>query len=127
MHEMAIARNIINIAIAAAEKQGVKKITKVNVVAGELRGIIPAQLIFGFGLMAENTIASGAYLGLEIMPVMGKCKKCSETFVVKNYCYVCPKCQSEAIETISGTELRVKDIEVESQNERSLSYDRDSL
>ena len=110
---MAIARNIVNIAIAAAEKEGARKITKVNVVAGELRGIIPAQLIFSFGLMAENTIASGAYLDLEITPVMGKCKKCSEAFVVKDYCYVCPKCQSEDIQTVSGTELRVKDIEVE--------------
>lgn len=113
MHEMAIARNIVNIAIAAAEKEGATKITRVNVVAGELRGIIPAQLIFSFGLMAENTIASGAYLDLEITPVMGKCEKCNETFIVKNYCYICPKCRGEDIKTISGTELRVKDIEVE--------------
>ena len=110
---MAIARNIVNIAIAAAEKEGAKRITKVNVVAGELRGIIPAQIIFCFGLMAENTIASGAYLGLEITPVMGKCKKCAETFMVKDYRYVCPKCHGEEMQTLSGTELRVKDIEVE--------------
>ena len=113
MHEMAIARNIVNIAIAVAEKEGATKIARVNVVAGELRGIIPAQLIFSFGLMAENTIASGAYLNLEIAPILGRCKRCSATFVVNNYCYVCPECQGEDIQTISGTELRVKDIEVE--------------
>ena len=110
---MAIARNIVNIAVAAAEEEGAKRIARVNVVAGELRGIVPAQLIFCFGLLAENTIASGAYLGLEIKPVMGKCKKCQDTFTVKDYRYVCPRCQSEDIQTISGTELRVKDIEVE--------------
>lgn len=110
---MAIARNIVNIAIAAAEKEGAKRITRVNVVAGELRGIIPAQLIFCFGLMAESTLASGAYLGLEITPVMGKCKKCKQPFMVKDYRYICPKCQGEDIQTLSGTELRVKDIEVE--------------
>jgi len=110
---MAFARNIVNIAIAAAEKEGAKRIIKVNVVAGELRGIIPAQLIFSFGLMAENTIASGAYLGLEITPVIGRCRKCDEPFMVKDYRYVCPKCQGEDIQTVSGTELRVKDIEVE--------------
>ena len=110
---MAIARNIVNIAIAAAEKGGARKITKVNVVVGELRGIIPAQLISCFGLMAENTIASEAHLGLEITLVAGKCKKCDESFIVKDYCYVCPTCQGEEIETVSGAELRVKDIEVE--------------
>jgi len=110
---MAIARNIVNIAVAAAEKEGAKRITKVNVVAGELRGIVPAQLTFYFGLMAENTVASGAYLDLEITSVMGKCKDCGEIFVVKDYCYICPKCQSEDIQILSGTELRVKEIDVE--------------
>jgi len=110
---MAIARNIVNIAVAAAEEEGAKRITRVNVTAGELRGIVPAQLIFCFGLMAENTIASGAYLGLEITPVMGECKKCKQPFKVKDYRYICPSCQGEDIQTLSGTELRVKDIEVE--------------
>jgi hydrogenase nickel incorporation protein HypA/HybF len=110
---MAIARNIVNIAIAAAEAGNAKRITRVNVVAGELRGIVPAQLIFCFGLMAENTIASGAYLDLEIKPVMEKCRKCRDTFMVKDYRYVCPRCQSQDIQTVSGTEPRVKDIEVE--------------
>jgi hydrogenase nickel incorporation protein HypA/HybF len=113
VHEMVIARNIINIAVAAAEKEGARKITRVNVVAGELRGIVPAQLIFNFGLMAENTIASGAYLNLEITPVIGRCRKCHEEFVVKDYRYLCTRCQSKDVETLSGTELRVKDIEIE--------------
>jgi hydrogenase nickel incorporation protein HypA/HybF len=110
---MAIARNVVNIAVVAAEEEGAKRITRVNVVAGELRGIVPAQLIFFFGLMAENTVADGACLSLEITPVTGKCKKCGETFTVKDYRYVCSKCQSEDIQALSGTELRVKDIEVE--------------
>jgi hydrogenase nickel incorporation protein HypA/HybF len=110
---MAIARNIVDIAVAAAEKEGARKIARVNVMAGELRGIVPEQLIFCFGLMAENTIAGGAYLALEIMPLMVKCKQCGDKFVAKDYRYACPICQSEDIETLSGTELRVKDIEVE--------------
>ena len=110
---MAIARSLINIAIAAAEKEGARRITKVNVVAGQLRGIVPSQFTFCFGLMAENTIASGAHLGLEITPVMGKCKKCGEAFVVEDYRYVCPKCQGKDVQTVGGTELRLRDIEVE--------------
>jgi len=110
---MAIARSLINIAIAAAEKEGARRITKVNVVAGQLRGIVPSQFTFCFGLMAENTIASGAHLGLEITPVMGKCKKCGETFVIEDYRYVCPKCQGGDVQTVGGTELRLRDIEIE--------------
>lgn len=109
---MAIARNIVDIAVAAAKKEGAQRITRVNVVAGELRGIIPMQLTFCFGVIAENTIASGAHLGLEIVPVRGRCRQCGEVFVVKDYRYVCPECQSKEIQTVSGTELLLKDLEV---------------
>jgi hydrogenase nickel incorporation protein HypA/HybF len=85
---MVIARNIVNIAVTAPEKEGARKITRVNVVAGELKGIVPTQLVFNFGVMTENTIASGAYLNLEITPVVGRCRKCQEKFVVKNYRYL---------------------------------------
>ena len=113
MHEMTIARGILDIAVAAAEKEGVQKILRVNVVAGELRGIVPLQLTFCFGLLAEGTIAKDAYLNMEITPVRGSCRECAETFAVEDYRYQCPKCGSRDVQTVGGTELRVSDIEVE--------------
>jgi len=113
VHEMAIARSIVDIAVAAATKGNASRIVRVNVLAGQLRGIIPAQLIFCFGLMAENTIASGAHLNLEITPLIGRCRKCEEDFPVEDYSYFCPRCQGQDIDIVSGTELRVRDIEAE--------------
>jgi len=113
VHEMTIARNILDIAIAAAEKEGAHRITRVNVVAGELRGIEPLPLTFCFGLMAENTIASAANLGLEIIPAKYVCRACGEIFIMKDYQYICPMCHSGDIQTVGGTELRVIDIEIE--------------
>ena len=113
MHEMAIAQGIIDVAVAAAQKGGAQKITRINVVAGELRGIVPLQLTFCFSIIAENTIASRACLNLEITPVRGRCRECEDTFIVEEYRYICPKCHSQDVQTIGGTELRVRDIEVE--------------
>jgi len=110
---MGIAQSLLDIAIAAAEREGAQRIIRVNVVAGELRGLVPLQFTFCFGLIAENTIASGAELNLEITPVRGRCKRCEQTFIVEDYRYICPKCQSEDIEIVGGTELRLRDIEVE--------------
>ena len=113
MHEMAIASGILDVAVAAAEKEGAGKIVRVNVVAGELRGIVPLQLTFCFGVLAEETIAKDAYLNLEITLVRGRCQECAETFIVEDYVYQCPKCGSLDIQTMGGTELRVSDIDVE--------------
>ncbi len=110
---MAIARSIVDIAVAAARRENASRVVRVNVLAGELRAIIPAQLILYFGLVAQDTIAEGAHLGLENVPLVGKCRSCCKEFDVKDGSLVCPECRGQDVQTISGSELRVKDIEVE--------------
>lgn len=113
VHEMAIAQNILDIAVAAAQRGGAKRIGKINVVAGELRGIVPTQLTFCFGIAAQDTIASDAYLSFETVPVTAKCTSCDEAFTVEDFFYTCPRCESTDVEVTGGTELRVRDIEVD--------------
>ncbi len=113
MHEMGIAQNILEIALDAATKEGAQKITRINLIAGELRGIVPLQLTFCFGMVAKDTIASGAYLNVDTAPVTGHCDDCGSDFPVEEYQYLCPKCSSTKIQVTGGTELRIKDIEIE--------------
>jgi len=113
MHEMGIAQNILDIALSAAGTEGATKITRINLMAGELRGIVPLQLTFCFGLVAKDSIASGAYLSIEEVPVSGHCNDCNSDFSIKEYEYVCPKCGSTKIQVTGGTELSIKDIEIE--------------
>jgi len=113
MHEMGIAQNILDIALSAAGEEGASKITRINLVAGELRGIVPLQLTFCFGLVAKDTMAGGAYLSIEEVPVRGHCNDCNSDFTVKEYEYVCPTCNSTKIQVTGGTELSIKDIEIE--------------
>jgi hydrogenase nickel incorporation protein HypA/HybF len=113
MHEMGIAQNILEIAVEAASKEGATRITRIDLVAGELRGIVPMQLTFCFGIVARDTIASGAYLNVEEVPVTAHCEDCQADFTVEEYQYLCPKCGSPRIKVTGGTELRVKDIEIE--------------
>jgi hydrogenase nickel incorporation protein HypA/HybF len=113
MHEMGVAQNILDIAVAAAQKEGAQKITRINLIAGELRGIVPMQLSFCFGIVSKDTIASGAYLNIEEVPVTAHCENCNSDFSVEEYQYICPKCSSTKIQLTGGTELRIKDIEIE--------------
>jgi hydrogenase nickel incorporation protein HypA/HybF len=113
MHEMGIARNILDIAVAAAQREGTGKISKISLIAGELRGIEPAQLTFCFGFTARDTIAEGACLDIEIVPARGFCDECQVGFTVKLRHYACPACGSAKIHLKGGDELLVKDIEIE--------------
>lgn len=113
MHEMGIAQNILDIALEAANREGANKISRIDIVAGELRGIVPLQLTFCFGIIAQNTIASSAYLNVEETPVTAHCEDCGEDFKVEDYQYLCPKCSSLNVKVTGGAELRVKDIEIE--------------
>lgn len=103
----------MDIAVAAARRENAGRVVRVNVLAGELRAIIPAQLILYFGLMSQDTIAEGAHLGLENVPLVGRCGRCGKEFDVEDGSLVCPECHGQDVQMISGTELRVKDIEVE--------------
>lgn len=113
MHEMSIAQSILDIAISVAQKEGASKITRVNLVAGELRGIETMQMTFCFSLAAKDTIASGAQLNIEQVPVSGHCNDCKSDFTIEEYAYICPKCGSTAIQITGGDELRLKDIDIE--------------
>lgn len=110
---MGIAQNILDIAVEAANKEDAIKITRIDLIAGELRGLVPMQLTFCFGIVAQNTIASGAYLNVQEVPVTAHCEDCGSDFPVEEYQYLCPRCKGVNVRVTGGTELRVKDIEIE--------------
>lgn len=54
MHEMGLAQNIMDIVVKTAEQNNVDKVVRINVRAGQLRGIVPEQLQFCFGFVADR-------------------------------------------------------------------------
>lgn len=111
MHELGIAQNILRIVLAQAAKNNVKQVMKVRIKAGELRGIVPHFLSFHFDFVTKDTIAEGASLHVETVPVRGKCGDCQAEFPVENYQFVCPDCGGKDIDTVTGMELMVQEIE----------------
>lgn len=112
MHEMGLAQNIFDIVLRTAEQNGVGKILRINIRAGQLRGIVPEQLQFCFGFVAkESEVVDGAQLVIETVPIKGKCKSCQHEFDVEEYRFVCPECEHEDIDILQGMELLVSNIE----------------
>ncbi|MFC1856925.1 hydrogenase maturation nickel metallochaperone HypA [Thermodesulfobacteriota bacterium] len=112
MHELGIAQSIIEIAIRVAKENGSSRISVVRIQAGEFRGIIQEQLEFSFAFAAEGTMAEGAKLEVEVIPIEARCESCGEEFRVKNFHFQCLACESEKVRVLGGDELTVKDLEL---------------
>ena len=110
---MSLAQNILDIALKTASANRVKKVLRITIRAGQLRGIVPEQLKFCFGFVAKDSIAEEAELVVNTLPIRARCKGCEEPFFVKEYAFVCPACGSGDVDVVQGMELLVDNIEVE--------------
>ena len=113
MHELGITQSILSIALEKANEAQARKITKINLVIGELSGIVDDCVQFYFDLLSKDTIAAEASLSFERTPNKLQCRNCATVFSPNNLDWTCPNCHEANVEIISGRECRVDSIEVE--------------
>ncbi|MCP4285341.1 MAG: hydrogenase maturation nickel metallochaperone HypA, partial [Gammaproteobacteria bacterium] len=88
-------------------------IKTVRIRAGELRGIVQEQLLFLWKFAGKDTLAQGATLEIERVPIKAKCQSCDHVFMVQNHEFICSECDSKDVDVVEGKELDVLEIEVE--------------
>jgi len=113
MHEFGITESIINIALDKAREVQASKISKINLVLGELSGFVPDCIEFYFDSLSQNTIAEGAILQFELLPAQLRCRNCSAIFHPQDSSWACPQCHSLSAEICQGRELYIESMEVE--------------
>ncbi|HEY3374987.1 MAG TPA: hydrogenase maturation nickel metallochaperone HypA [Candidatus Aquicultor sp.] len=114
MHELGLTQGIIDIAIDNAQQNNATKILKISVKAGKLMALVEDSMQFYFDYLTNDTIAKGATLVIEHVPVIIKCHACGETSEVDEFgIHICPKCGEITVELVSGKEFYVDSIEVE--------------
>lgn len=112
MHEMSIAQGILDIALDYAERNNAHEISAISILLGEMSGVETEALSFCFETLIQGTIAQGAQLRLNRVPLMGQCCSCGVKQHIEHYNFVCPIC-GEPMEIISGRELQVEYIDME--------------
>jgi hydrogenase nickel incorporation protein HypA/HybF len=113
MHELGITENILNITLDKANEGQATKILKINLVIGELSGFVADCIQFYFDTLSKDTIAQGAALHFETVPVEMRCRNCSTVFRPQDTLWSCPKCGSQSVEISKGRELYIESVEVE--------------
>ena len=113
MHEASITESLLSLALEKAGEAKAKKLTRINLVVGELAGVVPECVQFYFDAMSKNTIADGAVLSFEMKPTRIRCRKCEKEVAPADHEWSCPDCHEMSAEIVSGRECYMESIEVE--------------
>lgn len=112
MHELSIAKNIIDILDENLTIDQRCKVKTVRIKVGKLTNIMVDSLLFGFEALTKETDFEGVILEIEQLPLRIKCKNCGKETELDDFAFSCPVCQGSDIQIISGQELIVKEIEL---------------
>lgn len=113
MHELALAKGIIEIVRSEAKKQHFTKVEEITLRVGEYSGIIPECLEEFFPIAAAGTPAEKAVLVFLKVPARFACRTCGYTGAVDRSKACCPECGSEELRMTEGREFFVESMRVE--------------
>ena len=113
MHEMSIAESIVEIAEEAARREGAVRVRTVFAEIGALAGVEIEALHFCWEAVTREGPVAGADLDIARIPGQGRCLECSETIAVVSSFEPCPRCGGCQVAITGGTEMRVREIEIE--------------
>lgn len=113
MHEMSLAEGIVQLVEDAAGADGCGRVKAVWLEIGQLASVEKDALRFCFDAVTVGTRAQGARLEIIEMPGRGLCMKCTGNFALSSLYEACPLCGSYRIQVTEGTQMRVKELEVE--------------
>lgn len=119
MHEISVARNILNIVGERVPEEDLRSVRRINIRVGIGSGVLPSSLEFSFRAIASQTPLASASLTIEHVPFTIHCRTCGLLSTVDPFVTLCPKCFGVSTDIRSGMELQVVSIELAEHHEHS--------
>jgi hydrogenase nickel incorporation protein HypA/HybF len=114
VHELSIARDLIDLAVEEAARAGASRVVRVKLRLGALAGVAPPALRTAFHAARAGTPAADAALEIEHIAAAVHCARCtSEQTLTTPQCRRCPVCGMPATALTAGEELELAEIEIE--------------
>ncbi len=113
MHELSIALSILDIATEEASCRA-GRVVAVHLRLGPLSGVVKEALVFAYDLAREGTPLAQARLVIQEVPLVAHCPACAADQAlasVQELC--CPRCGGPTAQVVSGRELEVVALEME--------------
>lgn len=113
MHEMSLAEGVLQLVEETAMRENAQRVKLVVLEIGRLSSVEPEALRFCFEAVVDGSIAHGAVLEIVDVPSVGWCMPCGESVAMDEVFGACPRCGSYQLQPTGGTEMRVREIEIE--------------
>lgn len=113
MHEFSVTQQILDVVLNHAEESGAGRVTRIELVIGEMTGFVDDSIQLCFDALSLDTAAQGAELVFRRVPVRARCRSCGAEFEPEEMDWRCRQCEALGGEVIAGRELYVDSIDVE--------------
>lgn len=123
MHELAVTESILSCCLKEAAKQKAKKIKVIRLRMGPFSGLYPECIQMYLDVLAEGTIAEGARIEAEILPLQVLCRDCGKQSEITRKSIACPHCSSLRLKILSGKEFSIYSLEVEEDGDQGSASD----
>lgn len=115
MHELSVARNIVEIIKSQVPENELPNVSFVRLSVGELAGIVSDSLEFCYGAITDKTPLQHSILKIDHVPTKIHCRTCKMTSATEPSFLVCPICAGGDVVLESGMELQVIELELTDQ------------
>lgn len=112
VHELGIVYHIIRDVENVARAHGVRRVSSVTLLLGEVSGVVPDLLLDAWRWAADKKpIAQGAELIVEPVEAVTHCEACGRDYATVEHGKTCPHCGSGETYLLQGQEVMIKQIE----------------
>jgi hydrogenase nickel incorporation protein HypA/HybF len=113
VHELAVTQGILDVTLDAANRASARRIVAIDLVIGELSGMVDDSIQFYFDFLSRDTLAEGATLRFRREPAIVTCQDCGSRCEMRApLSPTCPQCGGARLQVTGGREFRVESIEV---------------
>lgn len=112
MHELGIVYHIIRDVENVARANGVRRVSSVTLLLGEVSGVVPDLLLDAWRWAADKKpITEGAELIVDPVEAVTHCEACGRDYGTVEHGKTCPHCGSGETYLLQGQEVMIKQIE----------------
>ncbi len=114
MHELPVTQAILDTALSAARQVGGQRILAIDLVIGELSGIVDDSVQFYFDVLSQGTPAAGAALRFRREPASATCMDCGHSYdAAPPLAPFCPACGGLRLQITGGRQFFLESIEID--------------